>query len=70
MYYLQEISFWGNNVFMPTIGYNEAKGKTEETHISYTPTVIIGKYYFLKGRLTDRQKEIDRAVKEFMGNKV
>lgn len=23
-----------------------------------------------KGRLTDRQKEIDRAVKEFMGNKV
>ena len=30
----------------------------------------IGKYYFLKGRLTDRQKEIDRAVKEFMGNKV
>ena len=54
---------------MPTIGYNEAKGKTEETHISYTPTVIIGKYYFLKGRLTDRQKEIDQVVHKFMRNR-
>lgn len=69
MYYLQKISFWGNNVFMPTIGYNEAKGKTEETHISYTSTVIIGKYYFLKGRLTDRQKEIDQVVHKFMRNR-
>ena len=48
MYYLQKISFGENNVFMPTIGYNEAKGKTEETHISYTPTVINGDHITIK----------------------
>ena len=48
MYYLQKISFGENNVFMPTIGYNEAKGQTEEQHISYTPTVINGDYITIK----------------------
>ena len=37
-----------SGTFMPTIGYNEAKGKTEETHISYTPTVINGDHITIK----------------------
>ncbi len=37
-----------SGTFMPTIGYNEAKGQTEEQHISYTPTVINGDHITIK----------------------